>query len=297
MRVDEHTGCSQSLDTVPLRQGGLSRSAGYTVCVPPRIVERRSSATRLASPPAGTFLTGSSTPTTIIWRAFFSRTRPTSLWLRWTSSRSYPPSIRSISFWNQESRPTLSSTLRSWLRISNPIVGSDPAGPLLQTFLGKLSGETRGTISFLVDLNRRVRNEIDYVTRLDPGVQTCEQTLEKCTGSCRDSAWLARAGSPTFGNRGTLRLRVSDSVGVGRRERREVRTVPKPTLRISMPGQKHFLPGAGWIGMDPTSGLFAGEGHIPLVCTPNASKAGAHRGHGRAGQRGLSLLHVHSPLE
>src|SRR6202167_1704555 len=66
----------------------------------------------------------------------------------------------------------------------------DPAGPRLQAFLGKLSRERQGTISFLVDLNRRVRNDIEYVPRLDPGIQTCEQTLENGTGSCRDSAWL-----------------------------------------------------------------------------------------------------------
>ena len=70
-----------------------------------------------------------------------------------------------------------------------PYLMLDPAGPLLRDFLGKVSHEKRGTISFLVDLNRRVRDEIDYETRLDPGVQTCEQTLEKRKGSCRDSAW------------------------------------------------------------------------------------------------------------
>src|SRR5277367_1148009 len=66
----------------------------------------------------------------------------------------------------------------------------DPAGPLLQALLESLSGEKSGTIAFLVDLNRRIRDEIGYVTRLNPGVQTCEETLEKRTGSCRDSAWL-----------------------------------------------------------------------------------------------------------
>src|SRR3984957_11878905 len=71
-----------------------------------------------------------------------------------------------------------------------PYRSVDPAGPLLRAFLQSVSGEKRGTVAFLVDLNRRVRDEIGYVTRLDPGVQTCEQTLEKRTGSCRDSAWL-----------------------------------------------------------------------------------------------------------
>jgi uncharacterized protein (DUF2126 family) len=148
----------------------------------------------------------------------------------------------------------------------------DPAGPLLQAFLGKLSRETRGTISFLVDLNRRVRNEIEYVTRLDPGVQTCEQTLEKCTGSCRDSAWLL--------------MQVLRHLGIAARFvsgyliqlAADERAWEAPSGQQIDSADFHawaeaFLPGAGWIGLDPTSGLFAGEGHIPLVCTPNASKA------------------------
>src|ERR1700689_2935181 len=71
-----------------------------------------------------------------------------------------------------------------------PYRSADPAGPQLGVFLQSFSTEKRGTIGFLVDLNRRVRDEIGYVARLDPGVQTCEQTLEQHTGSCRDSAWL-----------------------------------------------------------------------------------------------------------
>lgn len=148
---------------------------------------------------------------------------------------------------------------------------ADPAGPLLQAFLGKLSRERQGTISFLVGLNRRVRNEIDYVTRLDPGVQTCEQTLEKCTGSCRDSAWLL---VQTLRHLGIAARFVSGYlIQLAHGRTSEDPNGPQNDSADFHAWAEAFLPGAGWIGMDPTSGLFAGEGHIPLVCTPNASKA------------------------
>jgi uncharacterized protein (DUF2126 family)/transglutaminase-like putative cysteine protease len=143
----------------------------------------------------------------------------------------------------------------------------DPADPLFQAFLGKLSREKQGTIGFLVDLNRRVRSEIDYVTRLDPGIQTCEQTLEKSSGSCRDSAWLLvqilrHLGiASRFVSGYLIQLAADDPSG------------PQTDSADFHAWAEAFLPGAGWIGMDPTSGLFAGEGHIPLVCTPNASQA------------------------
>jgi uncharacterized protein (DUF2126 family) len=148
----------------------------------------------------------------------------------------------------------------------------DPAGPLLQAFLGKLSREKRGTISFLVDLNQRVRNQIEYVTRLDPGVQTCQQTLEKGTGSCRDSAWLLvqilrHLGiAARFVSGYLIQLAADESAS-------DAASGPQSDAADFHAWAEAFLPGAGWIGLDPTSGLFAGEGHIPLVCTPNASKA------------------------
>src|SRR5450631_1034658 len=153
-----------------------------------------------------------------------------------------------------------------------PYLSVDPAGPRLQAFLRRLSSETRGTISFLVDLNSRVRNEIDYVTRLDPGIQTCEQTLEKSTGSCRDSAWLLaqilrHCGiASRFVSGYLIQLAADDGAAEGPSDRRTDSADFHAWVEA-------FLPGAGWIGMDATSGLFAGEGHIALVSTPNASQA------------------------
>jgi uncharacterized protein (DUF2126 family)/transglutaminase-like putative cysteine protease len=148
-----------------------------------------------------------------------------------------------------------------------PYRSVDPAEPFFQAFLDKLSREKQGTIGFLVDLNRRVRSEIDYVARLDPGIQTCEQTLEKCAGSCRDSAWLLvqilrhLGMASRFVSGYLIQLAADDPSG------------PQTDSADFHAWAEVFLPGAGWIGMDPTSGLFAGEGHVPLVCTPNASQA------------------------
>jgi uncharacterized protein (DUF2126 family)/transglutaminase-like putative cysteine protease len=153
-----------------------------------------------------------------------------------------------------------------------PYRSVDPAGPLLQAFLQKLSSEKCGTVAFLVDLNRRVRDEIGYVMRLDPGVQTCEQTLEARTGSCRDSAWLLvqtlrHLGiAARFVSGYLIQLAADESTSEGPSD-------PQADSADLHAWAEAFLPGAGWIGFDPTSGLFAGESHIPLVCTPNASQA------------------------
>jgi uncharacterized protein (DUF2126 family) len=152
-----------------------------------------------------------------------------------------------------------------------PYRSIDPPGPLLQAFLDGVSSERRGTIGFLVDLNRSVRNEIGYLERLDPGVQTSEETLEKRMGSCRDSAWLLvqvlrHLGIAARFVSGYLIQLAAESESVDSNG-------PKTDSAALHAWTEAFLPGAGWIGMDPTSGLLAGEGHIPLVCTPNASRA------------------------
>ncbi len=153
-----------------------------------------------------------------------------------------------------------------------PYLQVEENGPLLAGWLAAVERAQRPTADFLVGLNRRLNREIRYAIRLEPGVQTCEQTLERALGSCRDTAWLLvqvlrRLGLAARFVSGYLVQLAAD-----------VRSLDGPSGPEADFTDLHawaevYVPGAGWIGLDPTSGLFAGEGHIPLACTPDPVSA------------------------
>jgi uncharacterized protein (DUF2126 family) len=144
-----------------------------------------------------------------------------------------------------------------------PCLTRDDDGPRLDAWVAAVPRTPTPVIDFLVALNRRVRDDVDYSVRMEPGVLTPDETLERALGSCRDSAWLLvqilrRLGvAARFASGYLVQLRPD---------------APEPDGAQADVTDLHawaeaYIPGAGWVGLDPTSGLLTGEGHIPLACT------------------------------
>src|SRR5579871_1112502 len=148
----------------------------------------------------------------------------------------------------------------------------EPPGPLLKEFLASLSRGPANTVDYLVSLNRELQRKIRYITRMEPGVQTPDETLAAGSGSCRDTGWLL--------------VQILRYIGVPARFvsgyliqlRPDVKALDGPSGADHDFTDLHawaeaYIPGAGWIGFDPTSGLLCGEGHLPLAATPHYRSA------------------------
>ena len=153
-----------------------------------------------------------------------------------------------------------------------PYLTREKSGALFNGLLSSIPKKKVRTIDYLVHINQLIQSKVMYTIRMEPGVQSPEETLRLGSGSCRDSAWLM---VNLLRHKGLAARFVS---GYLIQLKPDVKSLDGPSGAEVDFTDLHawcevFLPGAGWIGLDPTSGLLAGEGHIPVACTPEPSSA------------------------
>jgi transglutaminase-like putative cysteine protease len=153
-----------------------------------------------------------------------------------------------------------------------PYMATTEPGPCFTAYMAEIAKEAPNTVNFLVDLNARLREKVNYIIRMEPGVQSPEETLLSGAGSCRDSAWLL---IETLRHLGLAARFVSGYLIQLRPDIDPIEGPPEVEADFTdlHAWAEVYIPGAGWVGFDATSGMLTGEGHVPVAATPHFRSA------------------------
>ncbi len=150
-----------------------------------------------------------------------------------------------------------------------PYLEPQPLQPWLAAMLTGFDLSRQNPVSLLVALNGRVHEQVRYQTRMEPGVQSPADTVERSSGSCRDTAWLLVLAARSLG----LAARFVSGYLV------QLVDAEHPVPGLERDGAdlhawaEMFLPGAGWFGLDATSGLITTSSHIALASGAHPNSA------------------------
>jgi uncharacterized protein (DUF2126 family)/transglutaminase-like putative cysteine protease len=165
---------------------------------------------------------------------------------------------------------TLEKDLSSYLKLCSK---DGELGPKFDALAKEcqFKGDIR-TVIYLVDVNTKINQLLDYTLRMEPGVQTPEETLTLGKGSCRDFAWLMVQIFRKLGIAARFVSGYSIQLAADEKPLDGPAGVSHDVIDLHA-WVEVYLPGAGWVGLDPTSGMFCTEGHIPLATSPDPSQA------------------------
>ncbi len=108
------------------------------------------------------------------------------------------------------------------------------------------------TIGFINLLTKRIHEDFELITRMEGAPYEGDVTFKLKKGSCRDLSWM--------------QIQLLRHLGIAARFVSGYCFISEDSAHDLHGWVEVYIPGAGWVGYDPSHGAMAGSSHIP-VCS------------------------------